>query len=244
VNLRRVHLLHLLVLLSLLFAVVPWQAPRAVYAAPVTPTQSLRAQMQPAHQQPDGERASRTRSDSQRSFGPPVQPDIQLTRYEHPAVIAPAAISPAPEARLNRPDDTPAELAIMPSSLVAAPDRTPTPQATATDEAAIQLELQKLTQPDTSAQTHVYLPLVQAAGAGRTTEVKITSDGGQLRSPDGRVQLDVPAGAVDEDVCLKSIDTFRATSTANATPATWAASGTMIRQTTRSRTTPPSSAWH
>jgi RHS repeat-associated protein len=202
VNLRRVHLLHLLVLLSLLCGTVPWQAPRAVYAAPMTPTQSLRTQMQPAHQQPDGERASRTRSDSQRSFGPPVQPDIQLTRYEHPAVIAPAAISPAPEARLNRPDSTPAEPAGMTRNVVAAPDSTPTPQATASSDSVTRAETRTQTRQNPAAQTHIYLPLIQSAGTGRTTEVKITSDGGQLRSPDGRVQLDVPAGAVSEDVWI------------------------------------------
>jgi hypothetical protein len=198
-------LLHLLVLLSLLFGAVPWQAPRAVYAAPVTPTQSLHAQMQPAHQQPDGERASPTRSDSDTPFGPPVQSEAQLTRYEHPAVIAPIAISPAPEVGLNRPDDAPAESAVTTSSAVAAPDSTPTPQAITTPASVTRAEARTQTEQNPATQTRVYLPLIQSAGAGRTTEVKITSDGGQLRSPDGRVQLDVPAGAVDEDVWIMLI---------------------------------------
>lgn len=187
-NLRRVHLLHLLVLLSLLFGVAPWPAPRAVLAAPVTPTQSLRAQMHPASQQPLREFAASTRTDSWEVFGPPAWPA--------------QAEAVAPATRSNSPGAIQAEPAAHTSTVAPSAQSTPTPQPTATDDSPTLPESRKRTQQNTAAQTRLYLPLLLAGGSAPTTEVLITPQGGQVRSPDGRIHLDVPAGAVSEDVWI------------------------------------------
>lgn len=181
VNLHRLRLCHVLVILSLLLGAVP-----PAQAAPATPTAALRVQLQNAHQQnyertafPTRARSTPQSSLSARSSVPSTQQDTQKS-IEPPATLWMPTIQPddASAAQLT----TTHRLNVSPAS-----QSTPTPNTPTSPESR-------------PGQTRIYLPFVQQADPSRTTSVKLTAAGGQVRSPDGTVILDVPAGAVSEDV--------------------------------------------
>ncbi len=193
-SLRRLRVLHLLVLLSLLLNTVPAQSSGTVNSAPVTPTEALSAQIKHTHSRNSGNTPLNTAANL---FGPPALLPQQPMPNVHATAIDPT-VTAMPTVQPDEPDvahDTPATQA------------TPVPiageQEVVTEDVSTPQTSPKLTQQQSpTTRTRVYLPLIQHMQAVEHTGVKITAEGGQVRSADNRVILDVPAGAVSEAVWI------------------------------------------